>query len=122
MFTLAIDGKSTAVPIFVQPDSEQECVLGSNVLPALGISVVRANGRKLTASVENGVEPAHVNLVQSVIPGQKGCFVRGRVEDNPNKIEHLLFEPKHETLEPSGLCTQESLVSVHSDGSVQLLG
>ena len=79
LFTLAVDGKSTAVPVFVQPDSEQECLLGSNVLPALGISVVRANGRKLTASVENGVEPAHVNLVQSVIiPGQKGRFVSSR--------------------------------------------
>jgi hypothetical protein len=45
--------------------------------PALAISVIRANGRKRTASVENGVEPAHVNLVQSVtIPGQKG---HGRV-------------------------------------------
>ena len=119
LFTLAVDGKSTAVPVFVQPDSEQECLLGSNVLPALGISVVRANGRKLTASVENGVEPAHVNLVQSVIiPGQKGRFVRGQVEGNPSKVEHLLFEPKHETLEPLGLCTQESLVTVHPDGSV----
>ena len=119
LFTLAVDGKSTAVPVFVQPDSEQECLLGSNVLPALGISVVRANGRKLTASVENGVEPAHVNLVQSVIiPGQKGRFVRGQVEGNPNKVEHLLFEPKHETLEPLGLCTQESIVTVHPDGSV----
>ena len=119
LFTLAVDGKSTAVPVFVQPDSEQECLLGSNVLPALGISVVRANGRKLTVSVENGVEPAHVNLVQSVIiPGQKGRFVRGQVEGNPSKMEHLLFEPKHETLEPLGLCTQESLVTVHPDGSV----
>ena len=36
LFTLAVDGKSTAVPVFVQPDSEQ--------LPALGISLVRANG------------------------------------------------------------------------------
>lgn len=49
LFTLAVDGKSTTVPVFVQPDSEQECLLGSNVLPALGISVVRADGRKLTA-------------------------------------------------------------------------
>ena len=40
MFTLAVDGKSTTVPVFVQPDSEQECLLGSNVLPALGISIV----------------------------------------------------------------------------------
>lgn len=29
-----------------------------------------------------------------------------------------MFEPKHEYLEPLGLCTQESLITVHSDGSV----
>ena len=33
-------------------------------------------------------------------------------------MEHLLFEHKHETLEHLGFCTQESLVTVHSDGSV----
>ena len=78
LFTPAVDGKSTTVPVFVRPDSEQECLLGSNVLTALGISLVRANGQKLAASVESGIEPAHVNLVQSVsIPGQKGRFVKG---------------------------------------------
>ena len=41
------DEKSTSVPAFIKPDSEQECLLGSNVLPALGISVVRANGQPL---------------------------------------------------------------------------
>ena len=37
-------------PLFVQPDSEQNCLLGSNVLSAIGIIVVRANGEPLTAS------------------------------------------------------------------------
>ena len=119
LFTLSVDGKSTTVPVFVQPDSEQECLLGSNVLPALGISLVRANGQKFTASIENEAEPAHINLVQSVtIPGQKGRFVKGRIEGDPSKLEHLLFEPKYESLEPLGLCTQESILTVHSDGSV----
>ena len=47
-FTLAVDGRSTTVPVFVQPDSKQECLLGSNVLPSLGITVTRANGEALT--------------------------------------------------------------------------
>ena len=84
-----MDGKSTTVHVFVQPDSEQECLLGSNMLPALGISLVRANGQKLTASIENETEPAHINLVQSVtIPGQKGRFVKGQIEGDPSKLEH----------------------------------
>ena len=95
---------STTVPVFVQPDSEQECLLRSNVLPALGISVVRANGQKLTASIENEAEPDYINLVQSVtIPSQKDRFVKGQIEGDPSKSEHLLFEPKHESLEPLGL-------------------
>ena len=104
--TLAVDGRSTTVPVLVQPDSEQECLLGSNAFPALGLSVVRANGQRLTASEENDAKPVHVNLVQSVtIPGQKGRFVKGQIEDDPSKLEHLLFEPKHESLEPLGLFT-----------------
>ena len=63
LFTLAVDGRSTTVPVFVQPDSEQECLLGSNVLLSLGITVTRANGEALTVSGESG--PAQVNLVQA---------------------------------------------------------
>ena len=48
--TLSVDGKVTSVPIFIQPDSEQDCLLGSNVLPALGISVVRVTGEPMIAS------------------------------------------------------------------------
>ena len=29
-FTLFVDDQSTTVPVLVQPDSEQECLLGSN--------------------------------------------------------------------------------------------
>ena len=46
-FTL--DGRSTTVPVFVQPDSKQECLLGSNVLPSIGITVMCASGNPLTA-------------------------------------------------------------------------
>ena len=48
--TISVDGKVTSVPVFIQPNSEQDCLLGSYVLPALGISVVRANGHPLIAS------------------------------------------------------------------------
>ena len=51
---IIVDDKSTTVPAFVQPDSEQECRLGSNVLPALGISVLRANGQPLIPRQDKG--------------------------------------------------------------------
>ena len=43
--------RALVTPVFVQPDSEQECLLGSNVLSAIGITVTRASGEPLTASL-----------------------------------------------------------------------
>ena len=81
MFTLTLDGKSTTVPVFVQPNSEQECLLGSNVLPSLGITVTHANGKPLPAAIEGNVTPVHVNLVQATaIPGMKGCYVKAQID------------------------------------------
>ena len=80
--TFSIDGRSIVAPVFVQPDSEQECLLGSNVLSAIGIAVTRANGEPLTASTtDEPPETVHVNLVQAAtIPGMKGCYVRAQID------------------------------------------
>ena len=70
--TIEADGESTNVIVFVQPDSEQRCLLGMNVLPALGLSVRRANGDPLI--VKERVEPvvSHIRLIQSsTIPCMK---------------------------------------------------
>ena len=45
--TFSMDGMCVTVPVFVQPDSEQACLLGMNVIPHLGIKLVRANGKPL---------------------------------------------------------------------------
>lgn len=34
---VSIDGRSIQVPVFIQPFSEQDCLLGMNALPGLGI-------------------------------------------------------------------------------------
>ena len=39
--------KSVTVPVFVQPDSEQACLLGMNALPFVGIEVRDSNGIQL---------------------------------------------------------------------------
>ena len=101
-----MDGRSTTVPVFVQPDSEQECLLGSNVLPSLGITVVRANGESLTASIERESEnePAQVNLVQvTAIPGLRGCYVKAHVDQEQCKGGEVLFEPESKTLQSLGV-------------------
>ena len=86
-YPLSVDGKVTTVPVF---DCEQDCLLGSNVLPALGISVVRTNGHPLIASskVLGQNETVGVNLVQATT----------------------------KALRDSGVSAFESLISVDSNG------
>ena len=112
--TLEADCKSTCVSVFVQPNSEQKCLLGMNAIPSLGISVLRANGEPLiSASEPSSPKVANVCLVQSTtISSQKGS-IKARIDCDPSQGDHLLFEPRHSTLE--GL---ESLLTVHSDGMV----
>ena len=88
-----VDEISTSLPAFIQLDSKQECLLGSNVLPALGISVVRANGQPLVPRQDKGgVQVASVNLIQAAaIPGLKGCFVQARVDMVQSDGECLLL-------------------------------
>ena len=62
---------------------------------------------------------ACVRLVQATtILSQKGRFLKAHVDGESPRSESLLFEPPHEALEPLGLGTQESLVTIHSDGMV----
>ena len=46
--TIEADGESACVPVFIQPDSEQPCLLGMNALPSLGLPFCRANGEPIT--------------------------------------------------------------------------
>ena len=119
-FTYSVDGKSVVTPVFVQPDSEQECLLGSNVLSAIGVTLTRANGEVLTMSPDPApIEPgvAQVNLVQTTtIPGMKGCYVCAQVDAEQCKGQELLFEPARDELESLGVSALESLISVDSDG------
>ena len=44
---LALDGRTVIAPVFVQPGSDIECLLGTNVLPYLGVKFLRENGEPL---------------------------------------------------------------------------
>ena len=69
------DGESTCVTVFVQPNSDQKCLLGMNVLPNLGLSITRANGESVMGRESPNPIVAHVRLVQSsAIPSLKGRF------------------------------------------------
>ena len=122
VLSYSCDGRKVTVPTFVQPESEQRCLIGMNVIPFIGITVRRANGRPLHTVVEPS---AQVRLVQTVtIPSQKGRVVEAHVDSNACVVEtcadsigsEFLFEPEHEVLERLGVWTQESLIHVQPDG------
>ena len=113
-----------SVPVFVQPASEQACLLGINAIPLLGISVIQGGGKPILPSAQEDVfesEVATVSLVESVtIPSQKGCMLRARLSTPAPKCKGLLFEPEHAALEPLGVNAYESVVGVDENGELWL--
>ena len=110
--TFVCDGCSVTVPTFIQPASEQRCLIGMNVIPFLGITARRANGKLLHVAVEHD---AQVRLVQSTtIPSQKGRVVEAFVESDSYHGNQVLFQPEHRVLGELGVWAQESLISVQA--------
>jgi len=104
--------------VFVQPYSEQRCLLGMNVLPSLGLRLCRANGASLIVRENTNPVIAHVRVVQSTsIPSLKGSFVRVRADDAVEipPTSHVLFEPLCNKLELAGLSSHKSMVSFMDD-------
>ena len=107
------------VPVFVQPDSEQACLLGMNALPLLGIEVRLSNGTQILPSEQkpdNPTKPAvsKVSLLTSaVIPSHEGCALPA-VATNPSVAlsdGDFLFEPNQKALGSRGLSALECLVT-----------
>ena len=90
-----------------------------NVIPFLGITVRRANGKPLHAIAEHD---AQVRLVQSTtIPSMKGRVVEAQLVDSDGFCgRELLFQPKHQVLDNLGVWTQEFLIIVQPDGKAYI--
>ena len=121
--TFTVDGESVNILVFVQPNSEQPCLLGMNAIPPLGITVLRRNGEPIvsTTTLEPNLEPrvARVRLVGSVVvPGQKGRYIKVHVDGDHPIADDFLFEPRHETLSALGVCASEGLVRKREDGTI----
>ena len=78
--TFNVDDRSVSIPVFVEPDSTQACLLGMNAIPLLGISVVRSNGDVMLSSLPAEYDTAKVNLVEAVtLPSQRGRILKAKV-------------------------------------------
>ena len=117
--SMSLDGRCVTIPVFVQPDSVQPCLLGTNAFPHLGLSVTRVNGESLLTGPVPQPEVAQVNLVRPVtIPGEKGGYLEAKVLGNCDGT--VLFEAKQEAFEPLGVTVRDSLLSV-LEGSIVII-
>ena len=81
---MAISTKTTLTnyPDFVQSDStcSQECLIGLNVLPRLGVTIHCANGES-TKLVGGDVSQSNLRLIRAVVvPGNKAKYVEAALD------------------------------------------
>ena len=75
------DGELARVPVLVRPFSGQECLLGMNALPALGLVTTRANGESSITKQGSDSKIVNVGMVESVSgPSSIGCFLEVEID------------------------------------------
>ena len=111
--TIQTDGKSACIPVIVQPDSEQACLLGTNATSVLGLKFLKANDKPLRTNMEPEPSIGRVRLVRMVtLPSQAGKIVKAEIESCGRKGEHCIFEPDINVLESSGLSIPETVLTI----------
>ena len=118
---LSVDGFSVKAPIFVEPASEIPCLLGTNILPKLGVKVVRASGEVLGEDYSLNVLPSmsQVCIIHSTyIPGRKATFLEAELQTSLLGGDTLVFEPNRSTLDAFGLDAPDAVLSTIADGRV----
>ena len=109
------------VSVFVQPDSEQPCLLGMNAISSLGMHVLRANGEPVLPVSSNEPMVATVNLLGAiVIPSRSGRIVKAHLSGGETSGCDLLFARNHDQLGLLGVSVQESVLAKHDNGTVLL--
>ena len=75
--TIEADGESACIPVFVQPESKQKCLLGMNSLPVLGFTLLCASGMPIVIKSKDELGVAHVRLIETVnLPVSKRVLLR----------------------------------------------
>ena len=118
--TFKAAGKTVTIPVFIQPNSKQSCLLGTNAAEPLGLLFLDSMGKPLrTTPSEPKPETTCVALIQATtIPSQQGRFLKAKLSQDYSPGKQFLFEPEIEGLENLGLSGVESLVTVRDEGTV----
>ena len=85
MLTLEADNGCATVPVFIQPNSEQLCLLGTNSATILGLKFLKPDGKTLKVqsaqSSQSESTKVKIRLVQaSTVPGRKGRFLEATTD------------------------------------------
>ena len=127
---LQAGGKNVTIPVFIQPNSSQDCLLGTNACIPLGLQFLDGKGKPLqafsglksdTGSVKQETKPliSRVSLIQaSTIPSRKCKLLSANASGEHSPGEQFLFEPEGSKLQSLGLSTLDSLVTLHEGGKV----
>ena len=111
--------------VFIQPNSSQDCLLGTNACVPLGLHFLDSKGKPLqafsglksdTGSEKQGAKPlmSCVSLIEaSTIPSRKCKLLSAKVSGQHSPGEQFLFEPQGSKLQSLGLSTLDSLVTLH---------
>ena len=118
--SFSVDGKTASVPTFVQPESEQECLLGMNLIPKLGIKLVHNNGEPVHQLSNDSVsDQVEVCLVKTAaIPCQHGKILTATISGQEFNTKDLEFIPCQDTFKALGISVRESLVTSQDDGKI----
>ena len=104
---------------FIQPDSTQDCLIGMNVAPALGLSFLDNRGKPLRTRGSQSLTNASVNLIQTQpVPARSRSFVEAKVDAELGEGVCVVFEPNPRSLEAYGLGALESIMQVNNQGKV----
>ena len=108
---LQAGGKTVTIPVFVQPNSSQDCLLGTSACIPSGLRFLDGKGKPLqaysglksgTGSVGQETKSlvSHVSLIQaSTIPSRKCKLLSATVSGEHSPGEQFLFEPQGSKLQ-----------------------
>ena len=98
----------------IQPDSTQDCLIGMNVAPTLGLSFLANQGKPLRTRGSQSLTNTSVNLIQTQpVPARSRSFVEAEVDAELGEGVCIVFEPNPHSLADDELgCTSVVQLSI----------
>lgn len=97
------------MPVIVQSNSEQACLLGTNTTSLLGL---KFNNKPIPMGSEPKESVTRVHLVRTTsVTSQASKIVKAEIENIERKGEHCVFEPDT-VVASSGLSIPETVLTI----------